>query len=191
VFDTTFGGDTILKSEDILGFLHGILQLIDDHPEYAMIYKMKIPWGYHITISPEIKKYYMLLSNHPRCVLLNGFDIEPSEVIAAADLTISACFTSSTVEAWGARIPAIFYDATKKFKEYYFDGFPKLVAHDYRELENLVKYWLDDVKESEREAYLSQWITPEIDKFSDGKALTRFRKYLSSTEKQRILTDLK
>jgi polysaccharide biosynthesis PFTS motif protein len=186
VFDTSFGGETIFKSEDILEFLRGILELIENHPEYAMIFKMKIPWGYHTILSPDIKKYYTLLSNHPRCVLLNGFDIELSEVIAAADFVISACFTSPTIEAWGAKIPSIYYDATSRFKGYYYDNFPKFVAHDYQELEKLVEYWFKNTGSDELEHYINKWIIPEIDKFADGKGLTRFRNLLIQSEKNEI-----
>ncbi|MBN2299082.1 MAG: polysaccharide biosynthesis PFTS motif protein [Deltaproteobacteria bacterium] len=188
VFDTTFGGGAPLNVQDILVFLRDILKLIDEFADIAVIFKMKNPWGYHIILNPEIEEAYRALSNHPRCVVLNGFDIEPAEVIAASDLVISACFTSSTVEAWGADIPGVFYDATSLYRNYYYDCLPGFTLHGYLDLKRRVMHLLETKEtparlaargEKERKA------CEKIDPFMDGKGITRFRNLLLEISRSR------
>ena len=110
---------------------------------------------------------------------MTGNEFETAEAIAHSDLIVSACFTSTTIEALGARKKAIYFDASNRFKGHYYDKFPKLVAHGYNELSDLVKYWLYDIKDEEFGEYLKSHVKGEIDAHVDGMAITRFRELLT------------
>ena len=112
---------------------------------------------------------------YPRCYTTTGSQSDPSEVTAISDLVVSACFTSVTVEALGARKRAIYFDATGKFRNLYFDRFPRFVAHSTDELIDLVRYWLYENSEQEFTAFLETYIKGELESYLDGKAITRFR----------------
>ena len=100
-----------------------------------------------------------------------------TEVIALSHLVISAVYTSTTAEALGAKIKAIYYDVagTDIGDHYYFNKFPNLVAHNYEELKKLVKYWLYEVTEEQFENFLNKYVKGEIDPYLDGKAIERLQ----------------
>jgi len=177
VFDTTFGKDVSLQSNDMGLFIEGILKLLEDNPQIGVIFKEKHPFGRVLSRNPEIAPVYEKLRTHERCYA-TGNTGDAAEAIAASDLIVSACFTSCTVEALGARRKAIYFDATNRFKGYYYDRFPKLVAHEYEELRKLVQYWLYDITADEFDSYLETYVKGELDAYVDGRAITRFRELL-------------
>ena len=65
-----------------------------------------------------------------------------------------------------------------RFRRYYYDHFPNLVAHGYDELVKLVDHWLYKVKDEEFSEYIDRYIKDEIDPYVDGCAITRFRELL-------------
>ena len=69
----------------------------------------------------------------------------------------------------------IYYDATGKFRNLYFDRSPLFVAHDIDELSDLVQYWLCECSEQEFHTFLKTYIKGELESYLDGKAITRFR----------------
>jgi len=119
------------------------------------------------------------LMDHPRCIFMGDLNPDPADTIAASDLSISACFTSTTVEALGAKKRAIYYDASGRFSGTYYDNFPHLVAHSYDELRELVHHWLYETSDQEFTFYLQTYVLGELDAFLDGGAITRLRKLLS------------
>lgn len=182
VFDTTFGKgvDAPLQSNDMVLFIEGILKILDDYPEIGVIFKEKKRWEEVLEQNPkkEVKTVYEKLKTHERCCA-PGSRSETAEAIAASDLVISACFTSTVIEALGARKKAIYFDASDKLRDYYYDKFPKLVAHGYNELKKLVQYWLYDITDEEFDEYLETYVKGELDAYVDGRAITRFRELLS------------
>ena len=103
VFDTSFEKSTPLKLKDMSLFIEGILQLLDDFPEFLVIFKEKKSRDeVHAGIIPYLKK----IDNHPRCIV-PGCDTEPSEIIKVSDLVISACFTNTALEALGTKRKSI------------------------------------------------------------------------------------
>ncbi len=177
VFDTTFGANVPLKPSDMIAFIEGIIRLIES-TDYYVIFKTKLPEKELIIYSEELFPYYRKLIDHPRCCLLNDINSDVSEVIAGSDLIISACFTSSAVESIGAGTPSVYYDATNKFSDCFYSGYPRLVAHSYPELEELVTHWLS-VSRDQYLAYSRTHFKGDLDEYLDGRALTRFRKAVS------------
>lgn len=180
VFDVSTGADAPLTETDIIEFINGILRVADEHPEYGIIFKKK--WSYKklSTYAPNLVKYYQKIEAHPRCYLTDEMDSDPSETIAAADLVISAPFTSPTIESLGARKKALYFDSTGRFPATYYDHFPRFVAHDSDELKRVIDYWLNEITDEEFNAFLTTYILNELDEYLDGLAITRFRSLLCS-----------
>jgi polysaccharide biosynthesis PFTS motif protein len=184
IFDTTFrvsepGLSMPLQGNDMKLFIEGIIEILDDNPDVGVIFKEKWDWNEFLEWNPEkdIKSIYEKLKKHPRC-FVTGNEFETAEAIAYSDLVVSACFTSTTIEALGAGKKAIFFDGAENLRDYYYDKFPKMVAHGYSELKDFVNYWLYKVKEGEFKDYLEEHVKSEIDPYVDGMAITRFRELL-------------
>ena len=177
VFDTTFGEEAPLQSNDMASFIQGILKLLEDNPQIGVIFKEKNTFEEVLNKNPEVAPFYDRLRSHERCYALDH-TCDATEAIAASDLVVSICFTSCTIEALGARKKAIYFDATDCFRGYYYDRFPKLVAHGYDELRKLVQCWLYDITPDEFDNYLEMYVKEELDAYVDGQAITRFRELL-------------
>ena len=127
------------------------------------------------------RDYSEAISNlraHSRCYVA-GYDADPVAIIKMSDLTVTYAFSSSTIEAIGARKRAIFYDPVNKFRGYYYDKVPDLVAHGYEELKHLIQRLLYEISDEEYERYLNREILNKTEDYLDGKALTRFRTLLT------------
>jgi len=184
VFDTSFGFGTgyVLRLEDIILFTEDIWRLLDEFPDIQIIFKEKNIRDEVEVECPQILPLYEKLAGHQRCYF-TGWFTDPSEINAVADLSITACFSSTTVEALGARKKAIYYDPNGFLKGTYYDKFPYLVAHSYEELKALVKYYLYEVSDKEFNRWVDQVIVDEIDAFADGQAITRLRDLLTKEER--------
>ena len=182
VFDTTFGKDAPLQTNDMNLFVKGLLKLLQNNSDVGIIIKEKNAKDQMLAASPDVPheydKLYNLLQSHERCYS-TGWTGDASDIIASSDLVISACFTSTTPEALGARKKAIFFDASNRFKGSYYDKFPKMVAHGFDELDKFVKYWLCEVSDAKFNEYIDYYIIDELDSYADGRAITRFRELLS------------
>jgi polysaccharide biosynthesis PFTS motif protein len=179
VFDVNTGGDSPLFETDLIAFIKGILQILEENPNIGVIIKKKESSKILSSRVPNLITYYKEIQDHPRCYLTDESNSDPSETIAASDLVISAPFTSPTIESLGAKKKAIYYDATGKCRGCYFDQFPQFVPHDYDELKIAIDYWLNKVSEEEFHSFLNRYVLVELDEYLDGKAITRFRQQLS------------
>lgn len=175
VFDTTFGEISPLKYKDMVLFIEGILQLLEDFPKVSVVFKEKNPRD---EVHPDVISYLEKMESHPRC-FVPGCKIETPEVIKVSDLVISACFTSPTVESLGAKRKAIYFDASDKWRGVYYDRFPNLVAHDYNGLKEIVNFWLYQITDREFDNYLETYIEKESNIWIDGKAITSLRELLT------------
>jgi polysaccharide biosynthesis PFTS motif protein len=178
VFDDSVSGETALHEPDIIEFIDKILQILEDYPTFGIIFKKKRSFVQLSLWNPTLVPYYQKLKNHPRCYLTEELGLDPSETIAAADLVISAAFTTPTIEALCAKKRAIYFDPTGKFRETYFDKFPGFVAHDYTELKKAIDYWLNEMSDQQFHAFLDRYVLHELDEYLDGMAITRFRQKL-------------
>jgi len=182
VFDVSTGDDAPLVEKDMVIFIKGILQILEDYPRFGIIFKNKWSLKKISLWTPSLIEYYEKIDNHPRCYLTDERGSDPAETIAASDLIISAPFTSPSIESLGAKKRAIYFDASGKFRDSYYDTFPRFVAHDYLELKNAVSYWLNEISEEQFHVFLDRYILHEIDEYLDGLAITRFRRELCSNE---------
>ncbi len=187
VFDTTYVDYGPVKIRDGIKFAQDILKLLEEMPDVGVIFLAKK--SKEDTPAPLLP-IYNKLENHERCLLFYRWGkekVSSVDVIAVSDLIISAPYTSAVAEALGAKKKGIYYDASghDTDKGYYFNNFPKLVAHSYSELKELVKFWLHDMTKKKFEKYLMRYVKNEIDPYLDGKALTRFRNLLMKTSKNK------
>lgn len=176
VFDTAFLDYGHMKPADGVRFGLDMLRLLDEMPDVGMIFKAS-RWRGGI---PELEEIYRGLEEHERCALFYRWDesgVSAVEVIAEAELVISATFVSTMAEALAAGKRAIYYDPSGHFRgdEFYWNRIPNLVAHDYEELRSLVQYWLDEVPREEFDALIEKYLRAEMDPYLDGKGLTRLR----------------
>lgn len=179
VFDTSYLTWGDYKIKDGIKFANDMLKLLEKFEDIGMIFKAKK----ELEKTPELIEIYEKLKNHERCIFFSRYDgtgISAPEVIAKSDLVITAAYTSTTMEAFGANKKAFFYDISGKHlgEGYYFNKFPNLVAHNYSELEKLTNYWMNKVNKKKLRDYQKKYILNEFDPYLDGKALSRLREKL-------------
>ena len=179
VFDSTFDPATLYGAEDARAFFEGLRMLLD-RPEWSsvtMLYKPKNKLAEIRERIPEAAAALENLLRHERCVALPP-EIAPGAAIAEAALTISLAFTSTTVEALGARRRALYFDPRGKYRHSYYEQFPNLVAHDRDELARLCRHWLD-MPDADFQKYLDDRLAPEFGGYMDACAAARFREALT------------
>ena len=181
VFDTSFGGASQYQDTNAKEFFEALAAMLDQ-PEWSnrlLIYKPKQNLKVlREVVSPEVFRSLARMLDHPRCLMVDS-DFAPGVVIAEADLTVSIAFTSTTVEALGARQRAFYFDPGGEFPDSYYDQFPNLVAHDRKALARLCDYWLN-LSEVDFQKYLDQYLAPEFGGCLDAGAVARFRSALGA-----------
>lgn len=192
VFDSTYLEESLTIYDDGIEFLKGILRLLDDFPGVFVVIKEKQKRDFHKKVtgkSLDILNLYIELENHPRCYSITTWE-NSSEIIAFSDLTISFPFSSTTFETFSARGRAIWYDATNKFRDTFYDKIPGLVCHGYEELSERVRALLFEISEAEFNDYLDKYIKGSVESYLDGMAITRFRELLAGGNNYRHNSDL-
>ncbi len=189
-FDSSYVPNSYSLLEDGVTFYQCILKLLEEFPDMLAIVKEKKPeetvlkvyesfGGTSDVFYEQYKPTLDRLRKHPRCYV-TGYQGDPSEVIAMSDLTITYAFSSSTLEALGARKKAVFFDPGNRRRGCLYDKIPNFVAHNYNKLKKLVHYWLYEVTDKGFEDFLNTHVKDEIDPYLDGKALSRFRELLEA-----------
>ncbi len=187
-FDSSYLPNSVSPMEDGVTFYQSILKLLEDFPDIFVIIKEKkaeaTVLDSYVKMAANTDIFYQQyqpalakLREHPRCHV-TGYQGDPSEIIALSDLTITYAFSSSTVEALGARKKAIYFDSASRWRGCRYTRIPNFVAHSYEELKKLIHYWLDEVTDKEFEDFLNTHIKGEMDPYLDGKAVNRLRKLL-------------
>jgi polysaccharide biosynthesis PFTS motif protein len=183
VFDTSVS--SMLSHDDLYYFLAGNLELASKMPKVLYLYKPKYPFAEAESGEPRPlieafgskgRELWKKICAMPNYVVLPRF-VETACVVGLADLVISACFTSTTVEALGCRTRAIYYDATDKFPHAFWRRIPGMVCVTGEELSARVHYLLWECAD---EAYLDYLRTycMGIEGHFDGRAITRLRQRL-------------
>jgi len=178
VFDTSFGLASPYGKPGAREFYDDLVAMLDG-PNWArrlLLFKSK-NYEDEFQDSPETAASLDRLLKHPRCLSI-GADVAPGAAIAEADLTISIAYTSTTVEALGARRRAFYFDPGGKFTHSYYEQFPNLVAHDREALARLCEHWLG-MPEADFQKYLDHYVAPEFGGCLDSGAVARFREALS------------
>lgn len=181
VFDTSFSAALPFENSAAKEFFGALAELLE-RPEWSsrlLLYKPKNDLDSYLRAeaAPEVVAALDSLLDHPRCMLI-GSGVTSGAVIFESDLTVSMAYTSTTVEALGARRRAIYYDPCGKFRESYYEQFPNLVAHDREELARLCNHWLS-MSEADFQKYLDEHVAPEFGGCLDSGAVARFREALS------------
>jgi hypothetical protein len=176
VFDSTYADGSLTPYSDGLAFVEGLIRLLGDLPNIYLVIKEKKP-RQHVGPGADLARTYQTLGSHPRC-LFAGHKISASEIVACADLSISFPFTTTAIEALGAKRKAIFSDAVNKYSGTYYDSVPGLVTHGYEQLISRVQHLLFKTTEQEYEEYLATCVKGDVEPFLDGYGLTRFRELL-------------
>lgn len=187
VFDTSYpeGSNSDFSLRDGIKFYSDILKLLDDNPDYFVVAKEKKPeylysqrkFSTYSSLNSEYTDILKKIKSHPRAYL-PGPAGNNAEIIKISDLVITHVFSSSSIEALGARKRGIFYDPTGKFRNCYYSSVPDLFACEYEELRKLVYKILYKVSKEDFEVYLNTHIQNRVENYLDGNALGRFRKLL-------------
>ncbi|MBI3954329.1 MAG: polysaccharide biosynthesis PFTS motif protein [Chloroflexi bacterium] len=179
VFDSTYDNDTMTTYADGEAFAAGICQLLEARRDVFVVFKEKKPRGYHVAHGSggRLEALYAELEAHERCCFI-GPRASGAELIACADLTVSFPFSSTTLEAVGARRRGLFFDPNSKYPSSYFNRVPGLVARGWTELSRRVDELLA-MTDAEYGAYLERHVKGDLDPFLDARGLSRFRALLT------------
>jgi len=187
-FDTTFidSEDAPTTFQDAICFYQDIITLLDEREDILVIIKPSKDEAFFV--SPysqwssakrgrDIIHLWNILRRNPKVYWAGDSGDTPS-VMAASDLVITHCYSSSTVEALGARKKAIWYESGNKHRGTIYDNIPGLVIHGYANLKERIDSLLYKVNDEEYNNYLDQCIKGKVESSLDGLALTRFRQLL-------------
>jgi polysaccharide biosynthesis PFTS motif protein len=187
-FDTSYFESVFSQYplQDGIKFFNDIRKILEEKDDLFIIIKEKKPHTLYANTasffySPYNEKFsalIKLLGQHSRCYM-SGYSGDPTDIIKVSDLTVCYAFSSSAIEALGARKKAIFYDPAERFRGCYYDQIPDLVAHGYEELKHLINKLIYEMSDSAYDAYLDSQIMGKADDYLDGRGLTRFRNLLS------------
>ena len=190
-FDTSFFDGVISEYplRDGIKFYKDIFRLLSEDPSLFGIIKEKKPETAYsnkpfFSYSPDNIEYAKILNelrDHPRCCV-TGYNADPVTIINVSDLIVTYAFSSSTIEAIGLRKKAIFYDPADRFRGYYYDEIPDLVAHGPKELKCLINKLLYETTHEEYGDYLNKTMLNKVDDYLDGRAITRFRNLLAGAQ---------
>lgn len=182
VFDSTYMRAGLTDYADGLAFAMGIRRLLDALPDIFVVWKEKkaVAGPSRSHEARALAAAYAQLAQHPRCRFVAPTTC-PSELLALCDLAISFPFTSTAMEAIGARVKAIYYDPQAKYRASYYALIPGLVAHGYDALRQRVDELLDDTTDTAYGDYLERHVQGTVDSHLDGRGLTRFRDALCAT----------
>lgn len=181
VFDSTYDNEALTTYADGQAFAEGIARLLAARPDIFIVFKEKKPRTYHATHGSRggLEQAYADLDAHRRCLMV-GHRASGSEVIAFSDLTIAFPFSSSAIEAIGARRRGLYYDPRDKYPRSFFREIPRLVVTTWQDLADRVDELLA-MRDADYEAYLERYVKGDIDPYLDARALTRFRSLLGSS----------
>ena len=164
-----------------------ITALACDLPEVCFVYKPKYPFKKEID-SRDTSIVELLGREGPKLVdrivecpnfILTPNHYETGVVVGLSDVVISACFTSTTVEAIGCGSKGIYYNPTNIYPNAFWNEIPGIVCRDKESLKRRLYELLYKTSEQEYRLYVQKYMG-DIDGFFDGGAITRLRRNLAA-----------
>lgn len=194
-FDTSFvdNPEAPTTYEDCKNFYLDIAKLLNEKEDLLIIIKPSKNEEYYLASSQpwsssekgeKIIGLWKKLKSDKR-VFWADDDGDNPLIMAASDLVVTHCISSTTAEALGAGKKAIWYETRKNdlHIDTIFDKIPGLMVHGYDELLQSISYWLESVTDEEYRMYLKRYINGTVLATIDGTALTRMRKLIAGVEK--------
>jgi polysaccharide biosynthesis PFTS motif protein len=182
VFDTSVSG--MLSASDLFSFYVGILRLSQRLRDALFVCKPKYPIKELFSKAEGLDdRIRQDIEEAPNIVFLPAH-FETAVAVGLTDLTISACFTSTTVEAIGCGKRAIYYNPTNRMPQAFWCRIPGMVCATDEELYHRVRHLL---YECDQESYLEYLRTHcmGVEGHFDGRATTRLRHRLLDVMKSR------
>lgn len=184
-FDTTFveEEDAFAGFDDCLAFYSDIVRLLTSNADLLAIIKPSKDEAFYVAPNGQwssldkgekIVRLLNSIKQHPRVYFAGDAGDIPS-IMAASDVVVTHCMSSTTAEALGARKKAIWYESGSKHKGLLYDHIPGLVIHGYHGLEKRLDDLLNATSEDSYNDYLDKQIKGQVESHLDGAALTRFR----------------
>jgi hypothetical protein len=193
-FDTSFVEEprSPARFDEAVAWYDDIARLADERQDLLMVLKpSKADWFF---IDPafqwshprgaEVVRRWEQLRAHPR-VHFAGHEADPASVVAAADLTVTFCYSSPTAEALGARRRAFWYEPFERWRGTLYDHDARLVAHGYTELCAAVRWAVDEASPADHDRFLDTTVRGLVEDFLDAGGLTRFRSLLADSTARR------
>lgn len=175
VFDTSVS--SMLSVHDLSGFYEGIIRLSQRLKNVLFLCRPKYPvkelFAQAGETGDQLSKEMHSASN---IVFLPDY-FETAAAIGLTDLTISACFTSTTVEAIGCGKRAVYYNPTNRMPQAFWCRIPDMVCVSDEEFHERVHYLLYECDDKTYMDYLRTHFMG-IEGHFDGGGITRLRQRL-------------
>jgi len=175
VFDTSIS--SMLFASDLIRFYAGILQLSRRLKDVLFVLKPKYPVEELFSQAGELERQVSEEIRGASNIVLLPQYFETASIIGLTDLTISACFTSTTVEAIGCGKRAVYYNPTNRMPHAFWCRIPGMVCVSDEELYDRVHYLLYKCEDKVYVEYLRTHCMG-IESHFDGRAITRLRQRL-------------
>lgn len=108
------GGPSMIESEYYAAFLQGILRILRELPDIAVLLKLKREVGDWTRVFPDELQQLLMLANESRdgnCrVYLVDVDVDPYLPIACSDMNIGMTYTSPVLAGLAMGKPGYYYD---------------------------------------------------------------------------------
>ena len=179
-YDNTVGNGGVLSYSNYYAFLDGINYVLNEINEDVMI-ALKIKKNYDIikNMNDDIKNMFQKLEIHHSFVLLNQYQYNPYDIMAASDLIVSSPMSSVIGTSLAAKKNTLIFDPDSNFSYdcNIFTKFKNIYIKNKYDLLVLIKDNLSDKNYTVNNN--KKYIDKYVDSFCNGKAIQRFQKILS------------
>ena len=182
VMDTSVVPLLALSAEDLYCFLVDCVEMAKEFSDVLFLYKPKNSL-YEIGSGEKVTLFHLLgergenlkedMETAPNFIVLPEL-FETSVVTGLADVTISACFSSPTVEAIGAGKKGIFYDPTDRFPNAFWSHIPGMVCNGKQGLKDRLHELLYGCSAHEYHKYIQE-NCGDLEGYFDGYGISRLR----------------
>ncbi|MDA0748808.1 MAG: hypothetical protein O2954_20005 [bacterium] len=192
IFDTTIN-PVLFTQEDLSLFLADVAWLAETFPDVLIFYKTK--WSIEFLteqFGEEFQKRFQRLYEIPNVIVIPNY-FETAAIIGLADLTISACFSTTAIESIGCGTRALYYDVSDRCPPdniwgAFWHRIPELVCRSREELKDRIYKLMYETSDEEYRDYLHLNFK-HMDGFFDGRAITRLRRKLADGMDARLAAE--